>query len=40
MEKKDGIKNKFKNKLYINNLIDKKDEELQDMEFKEAIIEK
>ena len=31
-------KNKFKNKRYINSLLPKKDEELQDMELKEAII--
>ena len=36
--KKHGIKNKTKNKMYINNILPKKDNELQDMEFKEAII--
>ena len=36
--KKYGIKNKLKNKIYINNLLPKKDDELQDIEFKEAII--
>ena len=37
-DEKNEKKNKFKHKIYINSLLPKKDEELQDMEYKEAII--